>query len=326
VLFHRQSSTFTLALFYVSRDMYMLNNLSDLDLRLIRIFVAIVDAGGLSAAQGILNVGQSTLSCQLATLETRLGFSLCKRGRGGFRLTPKGVRFVELARGLLGAVNDFGTQARNLDRKLVGTLNIGLIGHVSVEQNVRMAQAIARFRQRDEAVQFALFVRSPSDLETQVIGEQLQLALGYFWHRVPSLEYTPLFSERQLAYCGREHPLFGRAGRLAAEEMVDYEWTWRSYPLPEAQALLAPASVTAVTDNMEATAVLILSGRHLGYLPEHVAAPYVAAGLLSPINPQTLYYDVQFHVVTRKRPCLDEITTAFLDDLLPVHPRKDADS
>src|SRR6218665_663285 len=55
---------------------------ADLDLRLIRVFLAIVDAGGLSAAQRTLNVGQPTLSSQLATLETRLGFSLCARGRG----------------------------------------------------------------------------------------------------------------------------------------------------------------------------------------------------------------------------------------------------
>jgi DNA-binding transcriptional LysR family regulator len=70
----------------------MLTTVSDLDVRLIRVFLAIVDAGGLSAAQVSLNVGQPTLSSQLATLETRLGFTLCERGRGGVRLTVKGVR------------------------------------------------------------------------------------------------------------------------------------------------------------------------------------------------------------------------------------------
>lgn len=294
----------------------MLANLSDLDLRLIRVFIAIVDAGGLSAAQARLNVGQSTLSSQLSTLETRLGFRLCKRGRGGFRLSPKGERFAPLARGLLAAVNEFGTQARNLDRKLVGTLHVGLIGHVSMETNVRIAQAIARFRQRDEAVQFALFVRSPGELETQLLSGQLQLAVGYFWHRLAMLEYTPLFTERQLAYCGRGHPLFDRGGEAMPDDLADHEWTWRTYPLPEARAVLPSSTVTAVTDNMEAAAVLILSGRHLGYLPEHVAAPYLEAGLLSPINPAVLHYDVQFHVVTRKRDALDDITDAFLEDLL----------
>ena len=65
----------------------MLNQLSDLDLRLIRVFLSVLDAGGISAAQTALNVSQSTISTQLATLETRLGFRLCERGRAGFRLT-----------------------------------------------------------------------------------------------------------------------------------------------------------------------------------------------------------------------------------------------
>ena len=69
----------------------MLGRLSDLDLRLVRVFLAVVDASGVSAAQMTLNVGSSTISTQLATLETRLGFRLCDRGRGGFKLTPKGA-------------------------------------------------------------------------------------------------------------------------------------------------------------------------------------------------------------------------------------------
>ena len=160
----------------------MLTNVSDLDLRLIRVFLAIVDAGGLSAAQTTLNVGQSTLSSQLATLETRLGFSLCQRGRGGFRLTAKGERFVQLARRLVYALNDFSAEARNMDRQLVGTLNVGLIGQAPMNQNLRMGQAIARFRERDEAVRLSVLVRAPGELEQLLVGGQIQVAVGYFWH------------------------------------------------------------------------------------------------------------------------------------------------
>lgn len=293
---------------------------ADLDLRLIRVFLAIVDAGGLSAAQRTLNVSQPTLSSQLATLETRLGFSLCARGRGGFQLTPKGERFTPIARRLIDTLSDFSAQAHHLERQLVGSLNIGLIGYAPIEQNRRIAQAIARFRQRDEAVRFVIIVRSPSHLEEQLVSGQIQVAVGYFWRHMPTLEYTPLFSERQLAYCGREHPLFDRAGQLMPDELSGCDWVWRSYPLPEAQQWLPALQITAVTDNMEATAVLVLSGRHLGYLPEHFAASYVEAGLLAPVNPAVMYYDVQFHMVSRRRERLNDITLAFLEDLGQAHP------
>ena len=85
----------------------MVPKLFDLDLRLIRIFLGVVDAGGVSAAQPTLNMSQSTISTHLSTLEARLGFRLCDRGRG-FRLTPKGKEICRFSRHLLlTTLNDF---------------------------------------------------------------------------------------------------------------------------------------------------------------------------------------------------------------------------
>ncbi|MBN3811607.1 LysR family transcriptional regulator [Paraburkholderia sp. Ac-20347] len=303
----------------------MLANLTDFDLRLIRVFLAVVDARGLTAAQAALNVGQSTISTQLASLETRLGFRLCERGRGGFKLTAKGERFAMSARRLLMATNTFCAEAANMDRQLVGELNLGLIGHTPFSQNARISDAIARFRQRDQAVRFNIQIRSPGELEEQVLNGKVDIAIGYFWHRVPSLDYTSLFIERQYAYCGARHALFGRAahadhpGDVGAAEAAACEWAWRSYPLPEAQHSTHERNVTAIADNMEAVALLILSGHHLGYLPVHFAKPYVDGGLLRAVNPSALRYDVTFHMVTRRMTNTGDIQRAFIEDLRAVH-------
>src|SRR5437016_5182185 len=151
----------------------MLNTLSDLDLRLIRVFLSVVDAGGISAAQTALNVNQSTISTQLSTLETRLGFRLCERGRGGFSLTPKGVQFVQASRALLQTVDHFCLDARQMGHKLVGQLHLGLIGHAAISANARLSQAIARFRQRDESVTLSLAVLAPGQLEEEVTNGRL---------------------------------------------------------------------------------------------------------------------------------------------------------
>ena len=64
--------------------------LETVDLRLLRLFMTIVEAGGFSAAQSELNLSLSTISTHFADLETRLGLRLCRRGRSGFQLTPEG--------------------------------------------------------------------------------------------------------------------------------------------------------------------------------------------------------------------------------------------
>ena len=50
-----------------------MRHLSDIDLRLIRIFCTIVESNGFAGAQIALNMGQSTLSTHLAALEAKLG-------------------------------------------------------------------------------------------------------------------------------------------------------------------------------------------------------------------------------------------------------------
>nr|WP_244109845.1 LysR family transcriptional regulator [Burkholderia arboris] len=44
-----------------------------MDLQLLRLFLTIVESGGFSAAQGTLGMAPSTISTQMAKLETRLG-------------------------------------------------------------------------------------------------------------------------------------------------------------------------------------------------------------------------------------------------------------
>ena len=79
------------------------------------------------------------------------------------------------------------------DKQLVGHLRIGMIGHMPPEENSRISAAIARFRRRDEAVRMTLLVRAPGELEERLLNGQLDLAIAYFWHRAPTLHFTPLF-------------------------------------------------------------------------------------------------------------------------------------
>ena len=60
----------------------ILGQLADVDIRLLRIFRVVAEAGGVSAAELELNIGRSTISRHLKDLETRLGVTLCRRGRG----------------------------------------------------------------------------------------------------------------------------------------------------------------------------------------------------------------------------------------------------
>ncbi len=62
--------------------------LSDIDLKLLRVFQAVAKAQGFGKARDTLGISQPAISAQIAKLEERLGFRLCERGPQGFALTP----------------------------------------------------------------------------------------------------------------------------------------------------------------------------------------------------------------------------------------------
>ena len=59
----------------------LLGQVSDTEIRLLQIFKAVVECGGISAAELELNIGRSTVSRHLKELEERLALVLCRRGR-----------------------------------------------------------------------------------------------------------------------------------------------------------------------------------------------------------------------------------------------------
>jgi DNA-binding transcriptional LysR family regulator len=92
----------------------LLGQVSDLDLRLLRVFRAVVDCGGFAAAELELNIGRSTISRHIKDLEERLGLRLCRRGRGGFALTPEGTQIYQSTLRVLGAISELRSEVHNL--------------------------------------------------------------------------------------------------------------------------------------------------------------------------------------------------------------------
>ncbi|MDU1797383.1 MAG: HTH-type transcriptional activator BauR, partial [Pseudomonas aeruginosa] len=84
-----------------------LGQVSDFDIRLLRIFKTIVECGSFSAAESTLGLSRSAISLHMGDLEKRLGMRLCQRGRAGFALTDEGREVYRATQTLLAALEGF---------------------------------------------------------------------------------------------------------------------------------------------------------------------------------------------------------------------------
>ncbi|WP_405119899.1 LysR family transcriptional regulator [Pseudomonas leptonychotis] len=290
----------------------MLSQLRDLDLQLLRLFVTVVECGGFSAAQGELGIGQSTISTQMAKLETRLGFRLCERGKSGFRLTPKGEQVLSATRKLFSAIDIFKSEAQGMADKLLGELRIGLSEGLAASVLEQVAEAIGRFRGRNQAVQIELLTAMPAELERRLLQDQLHLAIGYFSGNQTALDYQPLFSERQVLFCAQGHALFKRP-QISLEDLQQADRVHHPYRFVQAREPFAASS--AQTKQVDGTLAFILSGQHIGYLPEHIAAPWLTSGRLRAMQAEALSFEVQFHLASHRGQHPSDAQRAFSEDL-----------
>lgn len=95
-----------------------------MELRHVRYFLAVVDAGSVTAASPLVHVTQPSLSRQLRLFETDLGITLFTRTGGRLVLSAAGRQFVPVARDLARRV-DATTEA-------AATLAAGRLQHINI--------------------------------------------------------------------------------------------------------------------------------------------------------------------------------------------------
>lgn len=96
-----------------------------MDLRQLRYFVGIVQAGSLSRAAGQLRIAQSAMSHHLASLESELDRQLVTRGPKGIELTEAGRVLYRHAEAILRHVESAKRDAISVPNELSGRVSVG---------------------------------------------------------------------------------------------------------------------------------------------------------------------------------------------------------
>jgi DNA-binding transcriptional LysR family regulator len=281
-----------------------LGQLSDIDLRLLRVFRAVVDCGGMAAAELDLNIGTSTVSRHVKDLETRLGLTLCRRGRGGFALTPEGEKIYEQTTQLLAATDAFRARVDEIHQRMGGELHIAVFDKTVSNPACHIAQAIALFTDQAPDVSLNLHVATLNAIERGVLDGQYQLGIIPGHRSSDALDYAHLFDETMHLYCGPGHGLFGKdCTGLDWSDIQEQPFAGLGYHSPNMEFSLRERLPRRATGfDQESIATLILSGKFLGFLPDHYARSFVQAGQMRAVDASRFEYSCEFFAITRRSP------------------------
>ena len=187
----------------------------------IRDFVAVVDAGSISAAARLLGVSQPGLTKSIGSLEAELAVSLLQRTPRGVSLTRYGRAFYARARAAHSELDKAQQELVQMSGVHSGKVAIGFGPTAAV---LVVPRAVQRFREQYPAVELRLLEGFAHALIPLVRDETLDMTIGprLPGHRIdPALRYRPIFHNDQIVVVRRGHP---RARARSIVELADACW------------------------------------------------------------------------------------------------------
>ena len=145
-----------------------------MEIRQLKYFVGVAEAGSISEASRRFYLSQSAISQQIKALEDELDTALFIRTSHHLSLTESGEMLLPLARQVVKSVNDCTERMADLNDMLCGELRVGLT--FSLEPYVR--PVIVRFLKAFPKVRLSVYYKSIPELREMLHAHSVDMILS----------------------------------------------------------------------------------------------------------------------------------------------------
>lgn len=293
------------------------------ELRHLRYFVAIADAGGMARTAEQVFVTQSTLSHQLAQLEDELGCALFERVGRQLRITAAGHELLGHARGVLAQVEEGRRAVGRLAEGAAGALRVGVV-HSFVTG--LMPEVCAAFVRARAGVRLQVAELTALEIEAEVAEGTLDMGVAFHPPLHASVMGERLFDDALVLAVPAAHALAARRSVRFAQldgvplAMLGTRFATRRLLDGYFQRAGVRPEVVVEIDSVDALLQLVQRGVAAAFLPGRMAVRAARVRLLqvtepSPVRPAGL--------VWRRSAYRSAAALAFADVLRAVLARQD---
>lgn len=240
-----------------------------MDIKHLRYFVTMAEAGSLMKAAERLHVAQPALSVHLSNLELELGVTLFERSNRGIALTEQGHLLYERATGLLNYYNDEILSMKREQSEPAGRVTLGL---PSTMPGIFAPYLYRAMKEQLPGVSLYLLDASTAALYEWLQDGKIDFAALFNIHEDAIVTLSPLFME--------DCWLIGQFDDkddgvdITFEEVFDYPLTlpsrltaWRKILDEQAASLGKSLTATFETDSYGALRALAISGECYTIIP-----------------------------------------------------------
>jgi len=174
-----------------------------LEIRQLRYFLAVAEAGSFSRAADRLGLSQPSVSQQMRDLEAGLRLTLFQRRGKRILLTPAGMVFEEHARAMLRQLENCLEELSREPTQLRGALHVGIVPFLDV---ALLPKLLGAFVAAHPGIRLTVQEFSSPDIETALEEGRVDVGLGFLTRHSPNLRYDPLWRDEISLIIPASHP------------------------------------------------------------------------------------------------------------------------
>jgi LysR family transcriptional regulator, cyn operon transcriptional activator len=174
-----------------------------LEIRQLRYFLAVAEAGSFSRAANRLGLSQPSVSQQMRDLEAGLRLTLFQRRGKRILLTPAGMVFEEHARTMLRQLENCLEELSRDPTELRGALHVGIVPFLDV---ALLPKLLGAFVAAHPGIRLTVQEFSSPDIETALEEGRVHVGLGFITRHSPNLRYDPLWRDEISLIIPASHP------------------------------------------------------------------------------------------------------------------------
>jgi len=262
----------------------------ELELRHLRVFLAVAELGGHTRAARSLGVSQSTVSETLSSLERAVGTALFRKAVRGSALTPTGEALVPRARNILTLTSQLLAELARVSTDVNATLVVAAVESLNAYV---LPSRLAALRARWAKVRLEVITGTCAEIRESVGAGQSDVGLlleGESRSRGGDQGASILTKARLTVLAAPGHPLVRRSAspdqlRRCELLMSDASGPYHRLLQEYFEAAEVPLPRTQTLGNVEGVKRGILAGgTALGLLPAHAVEQELKDGTLAEVE------------------------------------------
>ncbi|MDX6805965.1 LysR family transcriptional regulator [Terrihabitans rhizophilus] len=280
------------------------------DLRSLRVFCAVAEAGGFTAAEKKLAMSKPSISRHVRDVEKRLGVRLCERGPGGFSLTPEGVVALDLASAAFQALGRIRPEIDAVHGVLSGKLAIGIGEHTLTHPDCKLPEALTEIRRLAPGVEPQVLVMTFAELRQSLNDGRVDLVIRGRYPDDRNVFHIPLYRET--------HKIYVKAG-LKDADTTKLPLVYRQHPYVERAIQSGRYYRGPSVMGLDSVAAMVATGFYQGLLPTHYGDSISKRFDIMIDSKGPVYEHTGCAIFSTSRP-LTQRTNAFIRILKKLHP------